>query len=241
MPAKPRYKRVVVKISGQSLCSPDGTGIDADALAATADEIAAAAKIGVQVGLVVGGGNLIRGRDVLDGGDVQRVTADHMGMLATVINALALRDALEKRRTRAAVMSAVHVGSVCEPFDCRQAVAHLEDRRVVIFAGGTGSPLFSTDMCAALRAGEVGAEILMKATKVDGVYDSDPVHNPKARRYERLTYQQVIADRLEVMDLPAVAFCMEHRVPIMVFQLATPGSLARALTGREVGTIVSES
>ena len=238
--SKSRCRRVVLKISGECLGSPGRAGVDAEALAYVAGEVAPLARAGVQVGLVVGGGNLIRGRDFPPAQAVQRLTADYMGMLATVINALALQDALESRGVDARVLSAIPMGALCEAHSPWRAIELLEEGCVVIFAAGTGSPLFTTDMCAALRAGEVQAQAVLKATKVDGVYDSDPERNPRAKKYRRLTYQKAIQDRLGVMDLTAISLCMESRIPILVFRLARPGNLAAALAGRDVGTLISE-
>jgi uridylate kinase len=263
MPRKLKYSRVLVKISGEALCGTGRSGIDAEALALVAREIATVAKMGAGIGLVVGGGNLIRGRDFTStsGGPVLRVTADHMGMLATVINALALQDALLSlaavkepspknplddiddhfaRNVPVSVMSALPIPGLCEPFNHRLALRRLENKEVVIFAGGTGNPMFTTDTCAALRAGEVGAQVVMKATKVDGVYDSDPMTNPKAHKYEHLTFKKVLDDELGVMDLTAISLCMENKIPIMVFRLSDRDSLARAIRGENVGTLISE-
>ncbi len=243
MSAQLRYKRVVVKISGECLCPAGGSGIDVACLAAVADEIAEVHALGVQLGLVVGAGNYIRGRDLTSPAArklVLRTTADTMGMLGTVINGLALRDAMDARKIPVTLMSAIPMGNVCEPFVRRKAVERLDQGHVVIFAGGTGSPFFTTDMCAALRAGEIDAQAVMKATKVDGVYDSDPVKNPSARKYERLSYQKVIDDRLGIMDLTAIALCMENNIPILVYQLSNTGSIARALCGRKVGTLIAD-
>ena len=241
MSAKAGYKRVLIKVSGEALCPPGRSGFDLKALDTLAGEIAAIARAGVQVGLVVGAGNLLRGRDFPPGGPVHRVTADHMGMLATIINALALQDVLEAKGAPARVMSAIPMGALCETYGSRQAVGHLEKGRVVIYAAGTGSPLFTTDMCAALRAAETGAQAVIKATKVDGVYDSDPVKNRHAKKYDHLTYHEVIRLRLGVMDLTAISICMEQRIPIVVFRLSNPGNLARAVSGRKIGTLISES
>ena len=238
--ARPQYKRVLVKVSGESLCSAGGWGIEAARMSAVADELAPLVDMGVQVGLVVGGGNLIRGHDLAERTHVRRATADSMGMLATVINGLALRDALESRHLPACVMTAAQIAGVGEPFLRRKAIAHLEAGQIVIFAGGTGNPFFTTDTCAALRALEIDAEVLLKATKVDGVYGGDPVKSPDARRYDRLTYQKVLSDRLGVMDLAAVSMCMETKLPIIVFQLSKAGSLAAAVCGRHVGTTIRD-
>jgi uridylate kinase len=243
MPAKVRYRRVLLKISGESLCTPGAADVDLTCLSAVAKEIAAVAKMGVRIGLVVGAGNIVRGRHFASGisaGLLHRTTADYMGMLGTVINALALRDVLDSCGTPAHVMSAIPMGGLCETFSRRAAVEHMDAGSVVIFAGGTGSPFFTTDMCAALRAGEMDADVLLKATKVDGVYDSDPVKNRRARKHNRLTYQKFVEDRLGVMDLAAVAMCMESRIPIVVFQLSKPGNLRRAIRGEKVGTIIAD-
>jgi uridylate kinase len=240
MPKTPRYKRVLLKISGEALCSAGGFGIETEAVSTVVGEISPVVEMGVQVGLVVGGGNFIRGRDLADSPNIHRVTADHMGMLATVINAVALQDALETEGISTRVLSAVPMPQVCEPFIRRRALSHLEKQRVVIFAGGTGSPFFTTDMCAALRANEIHADVLLKATKVDGVFDADPVTHPEAKKYERLTYQKALVDRLGVMDLTAVAMCMEHSIPIVVFQLTVPGNLRRTVCGEAVGTTITD-
>ena len=238
---KPQYRRVVLKISGECLGPPGRSGVDADALAYVAGEVAPLLRRGVQVGLVIGGGNLVRGRDFSPRHPVQRLTADYMGMLATVINALALQDALEARGARARVLSAIPMGALCEAHSPWRAIELLEEGSVVIFAAGTGSPMFTTDMCAALRAGEVQAQAVLKATKVDGVYDCDPERNPRARKYDRLTYQKAIQDRLGVMDLTAISICMEAGIPIVVFRLLTPGNLALAVSGKKIGTLISEA
>lgn len=234
------YKRVLLKVSGESLCSPGGGGIQADALADVAGQIADIAKTGVQLGVVTGGGNLIRGRDLAHVTDVQPATAHQMGMLATLANALALRDALTAAGLRARAMSAIPVGGVCETFSRWRAIELIEKGRVVVFGGGTGSPFVTTDMCAAIRAREIDAEVVLKATKVDGVFDSDPNENPNAKKYDRLTYAKVLADRLGVMDLAAVGMCMEQKIPVLVFQLSSPGALAGAVRGENVGTLISD-
>lgn len=238
MAREPRYKRVLVKLSGESLGGGEGLPIDADAAWAVADEIDPVVEMGVQVAIVIGGGNLIRGRDLRDNPHVQRPTADAMGMLATVINALALRDTLESHRIPARVLSARPVGSACETFRRDIAIAHLHAGRVVVLAGGTGNPFFTTDTCASLRALEIGAEAMLKATTIDGIYDADPSDNPDARRYDHLTYTQVLADQLGVMDLTAVSMCMENDLPIVVFKMAEAGNLAAVVCGQDVGTTV---
>ena len=238
MSREPQYKRVLVKLSGESLAGKHSP-VDADAAWAVADEIAPVVDMGVQLAVVIGGGNLIRGRHLADNPYVHRASADAMGMLATVINALALRDTFESHRIPARVMSARPTGAVCEPFMRDRALAHLSVGRVVILAGGTGNPFFTTDTCASLRALEIGAEVLVKATNVDGVYDSDPDAYPDARRYDRLTYGQVIAERLGVMDLTAVSMCMENDLPIIVLKLARAGNLVKAVCGDDVGTMIT--
>jgi len=238
MPPRPTYKRVLVKLSGESLSGPGASGVDSQAILHAAGELIAVRRAGTQLAVVVGAGNLVRGRHLTDNPNVRRATADYMGMLATVVNALALRDALETQGAPAVAMSAIPMPTVCETFNGRQAVQCLEEGKVVIFGGGTGSPFFTTDTCAALRACEIGADALIKATQVDGVFDSDPKTNRHAKRYDELTYEKVLADRLAVMDLTAISICMDNRMPIIVLQLATPGHLAAAVAGRKVGTIV---
>jgi uridylate kinase len=240
MDQAPRYKRILLKVSGEGMCSPGGFGIDTDAVDLMVEELAPLARAGVQVGLVIGGGNFVRGRDLRDNPHIQRVTADYMGMLATVINAVALQDSLESHGVSARVLSAIPMPQVCEAFIRREAIRHLEEGRVVVLAAGTGSPFFTTDMCAALRANELGAEVLFKATKVDGVYDADPVKVSTAKKYDELTYQQVLNDRLGVMDLTAISMCMESEIPIWVFQLTKSGNLAKAVCGETVGTLIHE-
>ena len=193
---------------------------------------------GVEVGIVVGGGNLVRGQS-LERLGLNRVTADHMGMLATVINGLALSDAIEKLGKATRVLSAIEMRTVCEPFIRRRAIRHLEKGRVVIFVGGTGNPYFTTDTCAALRATEIDADVVLKATKVDGAYDSDPKKNPNAKKYEKLRYQEAIEKRLGVMDLTAIAMCMENELPIVVFNGLVPGNLEKVIKGAAIGTVVS--
>jgi len=242
MATEPRYHRVLLKLSGETLCSPGGSGVDPAAAAGVADELVPLREMGVEIAIVIGGGNFIRGAQLVGpdgGGGIARATADHMGMLATAINALALRDVLESRGLPACVLSAIAMSGVCEPYDRRRAIEQLEAGRIVILAAGTGSPFFTTDTCASLRAVELNADVLLKATKVDGVYDADPVTNPDAKRYDELTYQQVLADRLGVMDLTAISMCMENRMPVIVFKMADAGHLARAVRGEHVGTRVT--
>ncbi len=231
--------RILLKLSGEAL-SPGGTrGIDIGAVERLVGEIKALKDTGVQVSLVIGGGNIVRGDDFAATG-VDRVTADHMGMLATIVNALALQQALEREHLHTRVMSALEVKAVCEGYIRRRAVRHLEKGRVVVFTAGTGNPFFTTDSAASLRAVEIGAELLLKATKVDGVYDADPANNPRAKCYRRLSYDRVLRDRLDFMDATAIVLCRDNRIPIRVFNMNEAGALARAVAGRDVGTLVSE-
>jgi len=240
MAKTPRYKRVLLKLSGEALCAPGGFGIDPAAMSATVDEILPVVKMKVEVAIVIGGGNFIRGRDFASNPNIQPATADYMGMLATVMNALALQDCLEAQGVQSRVLGAITMTAVCEPFIRRRAVRHLEKGRMIILAGGTGSPFFTTDTCAALRAQEIGAEILLKGTKVDGVFDSDPQKNPRAAKYDRLTYSKALADRLAVMDATAISMCMDSKIPILVFRLAGRGSLTAAVCGEKIGTLVTD-
>jgi uridylate kinase len=232
------YHRVLLKLSGESFCDESVGGLDTDQIASIARQIKAVTEHGVEVGVVCGGGNLVRGHE-LERLGLNRVTADQMGMLATVINGLALSDAIEKLGKATRVLSAIEMRTVCEPFIRRRAVRHLEKGRVVIFAGGTGNPYFTTDTAAALRATEIGADVLLKATKVDGVYDSDPKKNPGAKRFERLRHQEAIERRLGVMDLTAITMCMENKLPIVVFDGLVPGNLEKVIKGTPIGTLVS--
>ena len=235
----PAYRRVLLKLSGEALLGDKTFGIDRKFTEYLAVEIKRAHQLGVQVSAVVGGGNIFRGvSDSAQGMD--RVSADHMGMLATVINGVALQDALERVGVYTRVMTAIEMREVAEPFIRRRAIRHLEKERVVIFAGGTGNPYFSTDTAAALRAMEIKAEIILKGTKVDGIYDADPVTNPKAKMFERLTYFEVLQRGLKVMDTTAISLCMENRLPIIVYNLKKKGSLKQILTGGKVGTMVED-
>jgi uridylate kinase len=233
-----KYHRVLLKLSGEALGNDDGEGINAKKAQNIARRVKEVRELGVDVAIVIGGGNLWRGRVGQEMG-MDQATADYMGMLATVINALALMDALEKEGVLTRVMSAIEMRSVAEPYIRRRAIRHLEKGRVVIFGGGTGNPYFSTDTAAALRAKEIGAEALIKATKVDGVYDSDPKHNKNAKKFDHLTYIETINLKLAVMDSTAVTLCMEHNLPILVLNLWDNTALQRALVGEHVGTIVS--
>jgi uridylate kinase len=232
------YRRILLKLSGEALMGAGDYGIDPDVLTRIANELKDVRALGVEVGIVIGGGNIFRGAGLARAG-MDRVTGDHMGMLATVINALALQDALERVGTHARVMSALQIHEVSEDYIRRRAIRHLEKGRVTIFAAGTGNPFFTTDTAAALRAIEVGADILVKGTKVDGVYTADPVKDAQARRYDRLTFDRVINDRLNVMDTTAVVMCRENNVPIRVFNLQVAGDLLRLARGEDVGTLVS--
>ncbi len=236
---QPRYRRILLKLSGEALMGAAGVGIDPGILNRLAQEIADVNAAGVQVGVVIGGGNLFRGAGLAEAG-LDRVTGDHMGMLATVMNALALQAALVKVGVDARVMSALRMDQVCEDFSRRRAVDHLEKGRVVVFGAGTGNPFFTTDSAASLRAIEIGAELMLKATKVDGVFSADPVANPDAEHYQTLTYDEVLARKLMVMDAAAVVLCRDHRLPLRVFNMNHPQALAQILQGAQLGTLVTE-
>jgi uridylate kinase len=239
MPEPPSaFRRILLKLSGEALMGREDYGIDPDVLSRIAAEILQVQELGIQVGVVIGGGNIFRGAGLARAG-MDRVTGDHMGMLATLINALALQDALERVGAHARVMSALQIHEVCEDYIRRRAIRHLEKGRVTIFAAGTGNPFFTTDTAAALRAIEIGADVLIKATKVDGVYTADPKKDATARRYDHLTFDRVINDRLNVMDTTAVVMCRENNVPIRVFDLHAGGALVRLARGESVGTLVT--
>jgi uridylate kinase len=233
------YKRILLKLSGEALAGLDGFGIDPLEAERLAEVIADIYELDIQIAIVIGAGNLWRGRSGLDRG-MDRGTADYMGMLATVMNAMALMDALERMGIVTRVQSAIEMKSVAEPYIRRRAIRHLEKGRVVIFGGGTGNPYFSTDTAAALRATEIGAEIVIKATKVDGIYDSDPMENSKAVRFDHLSYIETLNRRLSVMDSTAISLCMENKMPILVLNLWEPGALRKALSGESIGTLVSD-
>jgi uridylate kinase len=234
----PRYKRILLKLSGEALMGEADYGIDPKVIKRLAEEIRDVAALGVEVGIVIGGGNIFRGAG-LAGAGMDRVTADHMGMLATVMNSLALQDALEGLGIFARVMSALRINEVCEDYIRRRAVRHLEKGRVIILAAGTGNPFFTTDSAASLRAVEIGADLLLKATKVDGVYDSDPHKNKDAKRYKRLSYDRVIADKLQVMDATAIVLCRDYEIPLRIFDIGRKGDFMRIVQGDQtVGTIV---
>lgn len=236
---KAKYNRVVLKISGEGFCKPGEWGIDKQELDRIAGQIGEVARLGVELAVVVGGGNFLRGQSLAEQTRIQPSTAHYMGMLATVLNALALQDTLESMGLPTRVQSAISVVAVCEPFIRRRCIRHLEKGRIVILASGTGNPFVTTDTCAALRATEIGAEALLKATKVDGVFDQDPVGHPDARRFDRLSYDEVIDRRLKVIDVAAVDLCQQHGVPIIVFNLAKPGNMCRVVGGEPVGTIIT--
>jgi uridylate kinase len=234
----PLYRRILLKLSGEALAGGGGEqGLSPEVLARVASEVKELVAHQIQVGIVVGGGNLFRGA-ALVGAGLSRVTGDTLGMLATVMNALALQDVLERHALATRVMSALPLPTVCEPFNAREARAYLEMGRVVVFAAGTGNPFFTTDSAAALRAIEINAEVMLKATKVDGVYDSDPARNSAAVRFSRLSYDEVLERRLGVMDLTAIVLCRDHGLPVRVFNMNQPGALYRAVTDPEEGTLI---
>lgn len=235
--AEPVFKRILLKLSGEALLGEADYGIDPVMLARIAREMRDVIDVDVQAGIVIGGGNIFRGAGLAATG-MDRVTADHMGMLATVMNALALQDALERVGVVARVMSAIKIHDVCEDYIRRRAIRHLEKGRVVIFAAGTGNPFFTTDSAASLRAIEIGADVVLKATKVDGVYSTDPVKDAGATRYERLGYDEVIERKLQVMDTAAIALCRDQRMPLKIFNINTAGALMRIVRGEAIGTTV---
>lgn len=237
---QPKYKRIILKLSGEVLRNNEtGDAIDSDVLETICREIKQIYDLGVQVGLVIGGGNIFRGLSGSTNRGVARTTGDYMGMLATVINGLAIMDALEKNGITVRVQSAIPMEKLAEPFILRRATRHLEKGRVVIFAGGTGNPYFSTDTTAALRASEIDADILMKATKVDGIYDSDPAKNPQAVKIDHLHYVDALRERLQIMDSTAFSLCMDNKMPILVFSMRESGSILRAVMGEQIGTLVN--
>jgi uridylate kinase len=237
---EPPYRRVVLKISGEGFAKPGQFGIDADELSLIAQEIADACRIGVEVAVVVGGGNIIRGGMLAREGRIDQSTADYMGMLGTVINGLALREALTRLDQPARLMSAVDIPAVAEPFIRGRALRHFEKGRVLILAAGTGNPYFTTDTCAALRGTELNADVLLKATKVDGVYTADPMTDPTATRFDRLTFTEAVEKKLRVMDLTALTMCMEQRLPVLVFEFKQPGNIRRVVSGEQIGTLISD-
>lgn len=235
---KPRYHRVLIKVSGEALMGFQEFGVDPAVMGSIAREIKEVHQLGVEIAIVVGGGNIIRGMKVSEAG-FDRATGDYMGMLATVINALALQGALEENGVLTRVLSAIDLAQVAEPFIRRRAIRHLEKKRVVILAAGTGNPYFSTDTAAALRAMEIKAEVLLKATKVEGVYDSDPLENADAKMFKHLTYLQVLEKGLKVMDTTAISLCMDNQLPIIIFSLREKGSIKRVVMGEKVGSVIS--
>ena len=237
---RPVYRRIVLKLSGEALAGSQGYGLDPSVLTRVGDELREVVKLGVELAVVIGGGNIFRGMAASAGG-MERATADYMGMLATIINALALQDALEKAGCQTRVLSAIEMRAVAEPYIRRRAIRHLEKGRVVIFAAGTGNPFFTTDTAGALRAVEIGADAILKATKVDGIYSADPARDASAERLPRVTYIEVLNRRLEVMDTTAISLCMDNKLPIVVFDLTRPGNIARIVCGEPVGSIVTSS
>jgi len=233
-----QYRRVLLKLSGEALMGDLDYGIEPKVIQRIAAEIATARNSGVEIAIVIGGGNIFRGAGLSRAG-MDRVTGDYMGMLATVMNALAIQDALESLDVYARVMSALQIHEVCEDYIRRRAVRHLEKGRVVILAAGTGNPFFTTDTAASLRAIEIGADVLLKATKVDGVYDSDPLSNPGAKRFETVSYDQVLSDKLSVMDATAIVMCRDNNLPLRIFDLTEENALVQAMSGEEIGTVVT--
>ena len=233
-----KYRRILLKLSGEALMGNVDYGIDPEVIKALAAEIVAVQRAGAEIGLVIGGGNIFRGAGLAAAG-MDRVTGDHMGMLATVINALAMADAIEKQGGFARVMSAIKINEVCEDYIRRRAIRHMEKGRIALFAAGTGNPFFTTDSAAALRASEIGADLLLKATKVDGIYDSDPKKNPAAKRFTRLSYDDVISRNLQVMDTAAFALCRDNQVPLRIYDMMQPGALMRIVQGEDLGTLVA--
>jgi uridylate kinase len=234
----PAYKRVLLKLSGEALMGSQSYGIDPAVAAQIARDVTEIQGMGVQTAIVIGGGNIFRGLAASAQG-MDRATADYMGMLATIINALALQDALEQHGVVTRVVTAIEMRAVAEPFIRRRAIRHLEKGRVVVFGGGTGNPYFSTDTAAALRAMEIKADVILKGTKVDGIYDADPMLNPTASRFDRISYLEVLEQGLKVMDATAISLCMDNHLPIVIFNLRTPGNLRRAITGEPVGSLVT--
>ena len=237
MKAKPVYKRIVLKLSGEALQGKQGYGVDPNVAGAIADEIKEVHELGVEVACVVGAGNIFRGLQASRAG-MDRATADYIGMLATIINSLVLQDALEKRKVHTRVQSAIEIHELAEPYIRRRAIRHLEKRRIVVFGGGTGNPYFTTDTAAALRAIEIGADSILKATKVDGVYDRDPEKDRRAKKFKQLSYLEVLKRRLQVMDATAISLCMDNQLPIVVFNLTRRGNIRRVVMGERIGTRV---
>ncbi len=237
---QPAYKRILLKLSGEAFMGAQEYGVDPLVLAQVAQEVAELSRLGVEIGIVIGGGNIFRGAGLAEGG-MDRVTGDHMGMLATVINALALQDAIERTGRFCRVMSAIRINQVCEDYIRRRAVRHLEKGRIVVFAAGTGNPFFTTDSAASLRAIEINADLMIKATKVDGVYDSDPMQNSDARRFDRLSFDEALERRLGVMDTTALVMCRDNNLPLRVMNMFAKGDLLRLVMGESIGTLVEGS
>jgi uridylate kinase len=235
--SEPKYKRILLKLSGEALMGSQGSGIDSETLQRLAREVNDLCAFGIQVGLVIGAGNFVRGAEKASEG-LDRVTGDHMGMLATVLNALAMQDAIEHLGRPVRVMSALKINQVCEDYIRRRAIRHLEKGRVAIFAAGTGNPFFTTDSAASLRAIEINADLLIKATKVDGVYSADPLKDPEARFYPRLTYDEALDQRLNVMDATALVLCRDHRMPLRVMNIFQPGAVMRLMQGEDIGSLI---
>ena len=240
MLADSKYNRVLLKLSGQSFCRPGEFGIDGSALESIAKRIAEICELGPQVAIVVGAGNFLRGESFSQVSHIPRNTADYMGMLATIINACALQETLEKLGQPTRVLSAIEVPAMCEHFIRRRAIRHLERGRIAILAGGTGNPFFTTDTCAALRASELDADLLIKATKVEGVYSDDPENNPDAQLFEKLSYDQVLAKKLRIMDHPAITLCRDNGIPIIVLNIFEKGNITKAICGQQVGTLICQ-
>jgi len=234
------YKRVLLKVSGEGFCKTGGFGLESEEVNAIARQIQDVARDGCELAVVVGGGNFLRGVQFSEKANIKRATADYMGMVATVINAMALQDALESLGVHTRVQCAIEMKDVAEPFIRRRCIRHLEKGRVVILAGGTGNPFFTTDTCAALRANELGAEVLLKATKVDGVYSEDPEKNPKATRYEHLSYDDCLHQKLQIIDVAAISLCRESHIPIIVFNLKREGNIRRVVAGEPIGTRIGD-
>ncbi len=235
--SKPAYKRILLKLSGEALMGDQNFGIDPPMIGRLADEVKELAGAGIQVGMVIGGGNIFRGAGLAEAG-MNRVSGDHMGMLATIMNALAMQDALERRQVHARVMSALKINQICEDYIQRRAVRHLEKGRITLFAAGTGNPFFTTDSAASLRAIEIGADLLIKATKVRGVYSADPMKVPDARFYNRLTFTQAVNEDIKVMDATALVLCRDNRIPLRVMNIYESGALMRLVQGEDIGTLV---
>lgn len=237
--AKIKYNRILLKLSGESFCKPGGFGIDGENLQSIAERVLKIRQLGLQIAIVVGAGNLLRGEQFSKVSRIPRNTADYMGMLATIINSCALQETLEELGQPTRVLSAIEVSAICEPFIRRRALRHLDRERVVILAGGTGNPFFTTDTCAALRASELDAELLIKATKVEGVYSDDPKKNPNAQLFEKLSYENVLTKNLKVMDHAAISLCRENNIPIIVLNIFEQGNITKAICGQRVGTLIS--